>query len=88
MRSLVEAHNRVKDFDWEPTYAKKPVRYPTRYKIPAKTKDPFRHLLRDYFSMEEEKDNRQYGALEDALARTHPPRRSGGGWRSKSLCRS
>ena len=73
MRSLVEAHNRVKDFDWEPSYAKKPVRYPTRYKIPAKTKDPFRHLLRDYFSMEEEKDNRQYGALEDALARSNAP---------------
>ena len=34
MRSLVEAHDRVKDFDWEPTYAEQPVRYPTKYKIP------------------------------------------------------
>ncbi len=80
MRSLVEAHNRVKDFDWEPTYAQKPVRYPTRYKIPAKTKDPFRHLLRDYFSMEEEKDNRQYGALEDALARSNAPAKAERRW--------
>ena len=70
MRNLVEAHNRIKNFDWELSYAEKPVRYPTKYKIPKKTKDPFRHLLREYFAMEQEKDNRQYGALEDALARS------------------
>ncbi|MBF6567560.1 MAG: monooxygenase [Candidatus Binataceae bacterium] len=69
MQNLIEAHNRVKDFDWEPSYASKPDWYPTKYKIPAKTKDPFRHLIRDYLSMEEEKDNRQYGSMEDALAR-------------------
>jgi hypothetical protein len=69
MRNLIEAHNRVKDFDWEPSYVEKPLWYPTKYKIPTKTKDPFRHLVRDYLSMEEEKDNRQYGSMEDALAR-------------------
>ncbi len=70
MKNLVEAHNRVKDFDWEFSYAEKPDRYPTKYKIPAKTKDPFRHLIRDYCAMEREKDDRQYGALEDAIARS------------------
>ncbi len=70
MGSLTQGHERVKDFDWEWSYADKPTRYPSRYKIPAKTKDPFRHLIRDYVSMEQEKDDRQYGALEDALART------------------
>ncbi len=70
MKNLVEAHNRVKDFDWDFSYIEKPNRYPTKYKIPAKTKDPFRHLIRDYCAMEREKDDRQYGALEDAIARS------------------
>lgn len=71
MRNLIKAHDRVKDFDWEHSYAEKPDRYPTKYKIPRKTKDPFRHLIRDYVSMEQEKDDRQYGAMEDALARSN-----------------
>jgi hypothetical protein len=70
VKNLVEAHNRVKDFDWDFSYAERPDRYPTKYKIPAKTKDPFRHLIRDYCAMEREKDDRQYGALEDAIARS------------------
>src|SRR5260370_30676531 len=80
MRNLIEAHNRVKDFDWEPSYVEKPLWYPTKYKIPTKTKDPFRHLVRDYLSMEQEKDDRQYGALEDALARSGAPGKADGGW--------
>lgn len=71
MRNLIKAHERVKDFDWEHSYAEKPDRYPTKYVIPRKTKDPFRHLIRDYVSMEQEKDDRQYGAMEDALARSN-----------------
>lgn len=71
MHNLVKAHERVKDFDWEHSYATKPDRYPTKYVIPRKTKDPFRHLIRDYVSMEQEKDDRQYGAMEDALARSN-----------------
>jgi hypothetical protein len=59
------AHDKIKRFGWEPEYFPKRPRYPTKYKLPSKTKDPFRHLLRDYLAMEEEKDNRQYGALED-----------------------
>ncbi len=79
-RGLVEAHNRVKDFDWTPDYVRKPPRYPTRYRIPTKMADPFRHLLRDYFAMEQEKDDRQYGSLEDALARSGAPAKAEQRW--------
>lgn len=80
MRSLVEAHDRVKDFDWTASYAEKPDRYPTKYKIPAKTKDPFRHLIRDYMKMELDKDERQYGAMEDVLARSNAPAHAEARW--------
>jgi hypothetical protein len=73
MPNLIEAHERVKGFDWSPSYETRRERYPTKYKIPPKTKDPFRHLIRDYCSMEQEKDDRQYGALEDVLARSNAP---------------
>ena len=80
MRSLVEAHDRIKDFEWEPSYAVKQDRYPTKYKIPTKTKDPFRHLIRDYMQMEREKDDRQYGSMEDALARSGAPAKADPRW--------
>ena len=70
-RSLIQAHERVKDLDWERSYVEGPNRFPTRYHMPAKTKDPFRHLLRDFLSMETEKDERAYGGLLDVLARTN-----------------
>lgn len=80
MRNVVEAHSRVKDFDWEFSYAPKPARYPTKYRIPGRTKDPFRHLIRDYCTMEQEKDNRQYGALGDVIARAGLPRQASRRW--------
>ena len=80
MRNLDTAHAKVKEFAWEPDYfARKPMRE-TKYKIPRRSKDPFRHLLRDYVAMEEEKDNRQYGALEDVVARTRSPERAQHRW--------
>ena len=80
MPNRTEAHERVKGLDWSPSYEARAYRYPTKYKIPARTKDPFRHLIRDYCSMEQEKDDRQYGALEDALARSHAPRHASRKW--------
>jgi hypothetical protein len=80
VRNLVSTHERVKDFDWEPSYATKADRYPTKYKIPSRTKDPFRHLIRDYLAMEQEKDDRQYGAMEDALARSGAAAKAEGRW--------
>ena len=35
--------------------------FQTKFHIPKKGKDPFRHLIRDYMAMEAEKDDRQYG---------------------------
>ena len=80
MRDLDTAHSRIKEYAWEPDYfARRPL-HATKYKIPRRTKDPFRHLMRDYIAMEEEKDNRQYGALEDVVARTRSPERAQHRW--------
>ncbi len=57
-------HAKAKSLGWD-----KPGRrsdYPTRYTIPATTKDPFRHLLGEYYAMERAKDNTMYGALANA----------------------
>ena len=80
MQNIIETHDRVKDFDWSFSYVDKPKRYPTRYKIPPKTKDPFRHLIRDYCSMEQEKDDRQYGAMSDVIARANLPGKASERW--------
>lgn len=69
MASITTQHEKIKMFDWEPSYFHRDALYPTKYKIPPRTKDPFRTLVREYVGMEEEKDARQYGALEDALSR-------------------
>src|SRR5581483_2184070 len=80
VRDLDTAHSRIKEYAWEPDYfARRPLRE-TKYRIPRRSKDPFRHLLRDYVTMEEEKDNRQYGALEDVVARTRSPERAQHRW--------
>ena len=70
-RSLIQAHDRVKTLEWDSSYVQQPDRYPTKYHIPSTTKDPFRHLLRDFLAMESEKDDRAYGGLMDVLARTN-----------------
>jgi hypothetical protein len=69
MASVSAQHEKIKAFDWEPSYFRRDARYPTKYKVPPRTKDPFRTLVREYVQMEHEKDDRQYGSLEDALAR-------------------
>ncbi|HEY2706186.1 MAG TPA: monooxygenase [Candidatus Dormibacteraeota bacterium] len=80
MINTVEAHQRVKDLEWSPSYTVPRDRYPTKYRIPPRTKDPFRTLIRDYCSMEQEKDDRQYGSLEDVLARTDAPQHTERRW--------
>jgi methane monooxygenase component A alpha chain len=67
--SVSAEHEKIKRFDWEPSYFHRDAHYPTKYKIPPRTKDPFRTLVREYVAMEEEKDDRTYGSLEDALSR-------------------
>jgi methane monooxygenase component A alpha chain len=68
-RRLDAVHDRVKGLDWEPTYFEPSYRRPTKFKIPKHTKDPFKHLIRQYAAMEEEKDDRMYGSLADVLSR-------------------
>lgn len=72
MQNLVKAHEKVKGLEWEPSYVQPSTRFKTRYKIPKKGRDPFRHLMRDYMKMEKEKDDRQYGFLDGNIRVDNP----------------
>lgn len=65
-RSLTKAYERVKNIDWEPTYIKPEEKYveTTRFHVPKKAVDPFKTSIREYFTMEREKENRHYAILE------------------------
>jgi methane monooxygenase component A alpha chain/propane monooxygenase large subunit len=66
--NLVAVHEKSKQYDWERTYVKTPIKYRSKYTIPkGKGKDPFRTLVRDYMAMESEKDDRVYGFLDGAV---------------------
>ena len=61
MPNLDTAHARVKEFAWEPDYfARQPLRE-TKYKIPRRSKDPFRlikeHILLSFASALETVDH-------------------------------
>ena len=62
-----EAAKRISDLGWTPSYVKEAMTFPTDYKISKQPKDPMKQVLRSYFPMQEEKDNRVYGALDAAL---------------------
>src|SRR5258708_33983082 len=64
--SIAEAARRVSDLGWAPAYVQQKIKYPTDYKITRAPKDPMKQVLRSYFPMQEEKDNRVYGALDAA----------------------
>src|SRR6266436_6068484 len=57
-------HAKAKSLGWDTTGRRSG--YETRYTIPPTTKDPFRHLLGEYYEMERAKDNRLYGTLDNA----------------------
>lgn len=61
--------DRVKQLEWQASYTLPEKSYPTKYKIPSRTKDPFRSLVRNYCAMEKEKDDRQYGSITDVVTR-------------------
>ena len=54
--SLTKAYERVKNIDWEPTYIAPAEKYvePTRFHLPKKAVDPFKTVIREYFTMERE----------------------------------
>jgi propane 2-monooxygenase large subunit len=62
-----EASRRVADLGWTPTYVQELVKYPTDYVLNKIPKDPMRQVLRSYFPMQDEKDNRVFGALDAGL---------------------
>ena len=64
---ITEAANRVADLGWTPSYVQEAMTFPTDYKIRKSPRDPMKQVLRSYFPMQEEKDNRVYGALDAAL---------------------
>src|ERR1700687_5405161 len=64
---ITEAANRVADLGWAPSYVQEAMTFPTDYKISKVARDPMKQVLRSYFPMQEEKDNRVYGALDAAL---------------------
>ncbi len=65
--SLAEATRRISDLGWLPSYVQESMKYPTDYKFARAPKDPMKQVLRSYFAMQEEKDNRVYGALDAGL---------------------
>src|ERR1700676_2182539 len=64
---ITEAANRVADLGWTPSYVQEAMTFPTDYKISKVARDPMKQVLQSYFPMQEEKDNRVYGALDAAL---------------------
>ena len=65
--SIADAARRVADLGWTPSYVQEAMTFPTDYKIKKTPRDPMKQVLRSYFPMQEEKDNRVYGALDAAL---------------------
>lgn len=64
--SVGEATKKISDLGWNPTYVQEAMTFPTDYKIAKAPRDPMKQVLRSYFPMQEEKDNRVYGALDPA----------------------
>jgi len=64
---MIDLHEKSKSYDWKFTSVSQAPKYKTKYIIPAKAKDPFRMLVRDYMKSVAEKDDRAYGFLDGAL---------------------
>jgi acetyl/propionyl-CoA carboxylase alpha subunit len=67
-QSLAKAHQKIQELAWEPQYHEPYMKYKTDYTFrKAAKKDPLKQVLRSYFPMEEEKDNRVFGAMDGAI---------------------
>ncbi|PTL59566.1 methane monooxygenase [Paraconexibacter algicola] len=78
-RSITKTHERIAQLGWDATYHDPVARYPTRYHIPAKSKDPMKQIMREYLPMELEKDDRVYGG-HDAAVRAAMPEKVSERW--------
>ena len=66
--SITKAHQKIQELSWDPTFVEPVDKYPTDYTFEkAPKKDPLKQVLRSYFPMEEEKDNRVFGAMDGAI---------------------
>jgi propane 2-monooxygenase large subunit len=67
-QSRTKIHDKIQELSWDPTFASPVNKYPTDYNFEkAPKKDPMKQVLRSYFPMEEEKDQRVYGAMDGAV---------------------
>ncbi|HEY0531713.1 MAG TPA: methane monooxygenase [Actinoplanes sp.] len=67
-QSVAKAHQKIQELSWEPMYHQPVSQYGTDYTFrKAQKKDPLKQVLRSYFPMQEEKDNRVYGASDGAI---------------------
>src|SRR3979409_2799816 len=67
-QSVAKAHEKIQERAWEPLYHTPVSQYGTAYTFEkAKKKDPLKQVLRSYFPMQEEKDNRVYGSSDGAI---------------------
>jgi len=67
-QSLAKAHQKIQELAWEPQYHEPYLKYGTDYTFrKSKLKDPLKQILRSYFPMQEEKDERVYGAIDGAV---------------------
>ncbi len=67
-RSVTKAHKKIQELSWEPTFVEKDPKYKTDYTLTKGTqKDPMKQVLQSYFTMQEEKDHRVYGAIDGAV---------------------
>jgi methane monooxygenase component A alpha chain len=62
-----DVHRYLQQFGWN--LEKRRGKYPTKYVYNPDSKEQFKLIVKEYCRMEEEKDQRQYGSLLDALAR-------------------
>ena len=67
-RSVTKAHKKIQELSWEPTFVEKDPKYKTDYVLEkGSQKDPMKQVMQSYFTMQEEKDHRVYGAIDGAV---------------------
>ena len=67
-RSVTKAHKKIQELSWDPTFVEKDPKYKTDYVLTkGSQKDPMKQVMQSYFTMQEEKDHRVYGAVDGAV---------------------
>jgi propane monooxygenase large subunit len=62
--SITKSHPKIPELSWEPTFVSSAQRFATDYTFEKAPKtDPLKQVLRSYVPMEEERNNRLFGAM-------------------------